>query len=98
MKGRSNKISIELSTRLFNIHYLEGLMKMTNKLSVDYTDAAQRINVMIESLEQSYIQHIDDNIIPEKLISKWENKELKSSPYIKLLKEIKDILTKLVKK
>ena len=98
MKGRSNKISIELSTRLFNIHYLEGLMKMTNKLSVDYTDAAQRINVMIESLEQSYIQHIDDNIIPEKLISKWENKELKSSPYIKLLEEIKDILTKLVKK
>jgi len=33
LKGRANKISIELSTRLFNIHYLEGLMKMTIKLS-----------------------------------------------------------------
>lgn len=98
MKGRANKISIELSTRLFNIHYLEGLMKMTNKLAIDYSDSVQRINVMIASLAQSYIQHIDDNIISEKLISKWENKEIKSNPYFKLLQEIKVILTKMMKK
>lgn len=98
MKGRANKISIELSTRLFNIHYLEGLMKMTNKLAIDYSDAVQRINGMIASLEQSYINHIDDNIIPEKLISKWEDKEIKSNPYFILLMEIKEILTKMVKK
>lgn len=98
MKGRANKISIELSTRLFNIHYLEGLMKMTNKLAIDYSDAVQRINGMIASLEQSYIHHIDDNIIPEKLISKWENKEIESNPYFKLLMEIKEILTKMMKK
>lgn len=98
MKGRANKISIELSTRLFNIHYLEGLMKMTNKLAIDYSDAVQRINGMIASLEQSYIHHIDDNIIPENLISKWEDKEIKSNPYFKLLMEIKEILTKMMKK
>ena len=98
MKGRANKISIELSTRLFNIHYLEGLMKMTNKLAIDYSDAVQRINGMIASLEQSYIHHIDDNIIPEKLISRWEDKEIKSNPYFKLLMEIKEILTKMAKK
>lgn len=53
---------------------------------------------MIASLVQSYIQHIDDNIIPEKLISKWENKEINSNPYFKLLMEIKEILTKIIKK
>ena len=98
LKGRANKISIELNTRLFNIHYLEGLMQMTNKLAVDYNDSIQRINGIITSLEQSYIQHIDENIIPEKLISKWENKEIKSSPYLKLLMEIKEILIKMTRK
>lgn len=42
LKDRASKISIELSTRLFNIHYLEGLMKLTNSLSSNSSEAVNR--------------------------------------------------------
>lgn len=33
LKNRANKIAVELSSQLFYIHYLEGLLKMVNALS-----------------------------------------------------------------
>ncbi|MCH3980534.1 MAG: hypothetical protein LKE41_01185 [Prevotella sp.] len=97
IKGRANKINIELSTRLFNIHYLEGLMNLTNKLSIDHNEAMIRINEIIGALERSYIRQVDGNVISEGQMTKWEKKEIKNNPYIKILTEIKDILTKINK-
>lgn len=97
IKGRANKITIELSTRLFNIHYLEGLMNLTNKLSIDHNEAMIRINEIIGALERSYIRQVDGNVISEGQMTKWEKKEIKNNPYIKILTEIKDILTKINK-
>lgn len=94
LKGRANKISIELSTRLFNIHYLEGLMNMTSKLSANYGEAVIRINDIIGVLERSYIRRINQNTVTEKQLTTWEKKEIKDSPYLKLLIEIKELLTK----
>lgn len=98
LKGRANKISIELNTRLFNIHYLEGLMQMTNTLSIDYGESSKRINDIIGSLSRSYIHKVDENVVSEKQISRWEKKIIKDTPYLKLLNEIKDILIKVVEK
>lgn len=95
LKGRANKISIELNMRLFNIHYLEGLMKMTVKLSPDSVESSRRINNILISLEQSYINHVDDNIITDNQFSNWEKKELKGNPYLKLLTDIKGIVSKI---
>lgn len=94
LKGRANKISIELSTRLFNIHYLKGLMNMTSKLSANYGEAVIRINDIIGVLERSYIRRINQNTVTEKQLTTWEKKEIKNSPYLKLLIEIKELLTK----
>lgn len=98
LKGRANKISIELSTRLFNIHYLEGLMKMNIRLSSDANVSAERLNEIVGTLEHSYIEQIGKNIVPERQISKWEKNEAKDSPYLKLLMEIKDTVVKLLNK
>lgn len=97
LKGRANKITIELSTRLFNIHYLEGLMNLTNKLSIDHREGLIRINEIIGSLEKSYIRQVDGNVISENQMTKWERKEINNNPYLKILTEIKEILTKINK-
>lgn len=92
LKNRANKISIELSTRLFNIHYLEGLMKMTNKLSVNTAKAIEKINDTIDRMLDNYQKHIGENHLSEKEISMIEQKELATNPYWKLLQEIKELI------
>lgn len=92
LKNRANKISIELSTRLFNIHYLEGLMKMTNKLSVNTAKAIEKINDTIDKMLDNYQKHIGENHLSEKEISMIEQKELATNPYWKLLQEIKELI------
>lgn len=97
LKGRANKISIELSTRLFNIHYLEGLMKMTIKLSPNAQESSVRINNIIGALEKSYVHQVDGNFVSEQQLTKWERKEMKNNPYLRLLTQIKDITIKLLR-
>ena len=92
MKNRANKISIELSTRLFNIHYLEGLLLLTNKLSYNQAEALRRINNAVDAMLHGYLRLIDKNDVSENLIDDFENKELKDNPYYKAIETIKDIL------
>lgn len=96
LKDRASKISIELSTRLFNIHYLEGLMKLTNSLSVSPEESIRRLDNATNSLMQNYLSQIEHNHITEKEVAKIELSELKSNPYWKILQEIKN-LVKLIK-
>lgn len=92
MKNRANKISIELSTRLFNIHYLEGLLLLTNKLSYNQAEALRRINNAVDAMLHGYLRLIDKNDVSEKLLDDFENKELKDNPYYKAIETINDIL------
>ena len=92
MKNRANKISIELSTRLFNIHYLEGLLRLTNKLSYNQAEALRRINNAVDAMLHGYLRLIDKNDVSEKLLDDFENKELKDNPYYKAIETINDIL------
>lgn len=92
MKNRANKISIELSTRLFNIHYLEGLLLFTNKLSYNQAEALRRINNAVDAMLHGYLRLIDKNDMSEKLLDDFENKELKDNPYYKAVETINDII------
>lgn len=96
LKDRASKISIELSTRLFNIHYLEGLMKLTNSLSMSPEESIRKLDNATNSLMQNYLSQIEHNHITEKEVAKIELSELKSNPYWKILQEIKN-LVKLIK-
>lgn len=96
LKDRASKISIELSTRLFNIHYLEGLMKLTNSLSSNSSEAVNRISTAADALMKSYLSQISRNHLTEIEVSKMECSELESNPYWKFLYEIKELI-KLIK-
>lgn len=96
LKDRASKISIELSTRLFNIHYLEGLMKLTNSLSITPEESVRKIDHATGLLMDNYLSQIKENHITEKDVSKMELSELKSNPYWKILQELKGLI-KLIK-
>lgn len=96
LKDRASKISIELSTRLFNIHYLEGLMQMSNSLAISPEESIKRLDKAMGMLMDNYLTQVKDNYVTEKDIAKLEMTELKSNPYWKILQEIKSLI-KLIK-
>lgn len=96
-KNCANKISIELSDQLFNIHYLEGLLKMTNTLSKDSDMALNRISDTIDTMLENYQSQIGRTRLVESDISKIEMKELESNPYWKLLQELKGLIQSIKK-
>ena len=91
-KNRAHKISIELTTRLFNIHYLEGLLKLTNTLSANPDEAIGKIDHAVDSMLRSYLKQVDRNHLSETELSRMEAKEMEGSPYWKLLQEIKELI------
>lgn len=92
LKNRADKISIEISNKLFGIHYLEGLMLMTNKLSTNTAEAVVTINRAINSLLDNYLSQINRSNLSEVEISKMEATELEKNPYWKVLLEIKNLI------
>lgn len=96
LKDRASKISIELSTRLFNIHYLEGLMKLTNSLSITPEESVRKIDHATSLLMNNYLLQVKENCMTEKDVTKMELSELKNNPYWKILQEIKGLI-KLIK-
>lgn len=96
LKDRASKISIELSTRLFNIHYLEGLMQMSNSLAISPEESIKRLDKAMGMLMDNYLTQVKDNHITEKDIAKLEMTELQPNPYWKILQEIKSLI-KLIK-
>lgn len=97
LKNRASKISIEISSRLYDIRYMEGLMKMTNSMSRTGDEASQNIEVLIRSMVDSFLNKMSDKSFKEKELSIIEKQELDNSPYWKVLNELKDLVN-LIKK
>lgn len=97
LKNRASKISIEISSRLYDIRYMEGLMKMTNSMSRTGDEAFQNIEELIQSMVDSFLNKMSDKSFKEKDLSIIEKRELENSPYWKVLSELKELVN-LIKK
>lgn len=97
LKNRASKISIEISSRLYDIRYMEGLMKMTNSMSRTSDEASQNIEELIRSMVDSFLNKMSDKSFKENELSIIEKQELEDSPYWKVLNELKDLVN-LIKK
>ena len=97
LKNMASKISIEISSRLYDIRYMEGLMKMTNSMSRTGNEASQNIEELIHSMVDSFLNKMSDKSFKEKDLSVIEKQELENSPYWKVLCELKDLVN-LIKK
>lgn len=69
LKNRASKISIEISSRLYDIRYMEGLMKMTNSMSRTGDEASQNIEELIRSMVDSFLNKMSDKSFKEKDLS-----------------------------
>lgn len=92
LKNRASKIAIELSSRLYDLRYLEGLMKMTNSMSRSSSEALIHIEELITSLVESFLGKMAEKPLKEQNLSILEKQELENSPYWKILNEIKDFV------
>ena len=92
LKNRASKISIEISSRLYDIRYMEGLMKMTNSMSRTGDEASQNIEELIRSMVDSFLNKMSDKSFKEKDLSIIEKQELENSPYWKVLVELKQLV------
>lgn len=97
LKNRASKISIEISSRLYDIRYMEGLMKMTNSMSRTGDEALQNIEELIRSMVDSFLNKMSDKSFREQDLSIIEKQELENSPYWKVLSELKELVN-LIKK
>lgn len=97
LKNRASKISIEISSRLYDIRYMEGLMKMTNSMSRTGDEASQNIEELIHSMVDSFLNKMSDKSFKEKDLSVIEKQELENSPYWKVLCELKDLVNMIKK-
>lgn len=92
LKNRANKISIALSTRLFYIHYLEGLLKVINTISPNSEEAIQRINNSVNQLVDIYFKNIEHTPLNVSELGLIESKELDLNPYWKILGKIESLI------
>lgn len=97
LKNRASKISIEISSRLYDIRYMEGLMKMTNSMSRTGDEASQNIEELIRSMVDSFLNKMSDKSFKEKELSIIEKQELENSPYWKVLSELKELVNMIKK-
>lgn len=94
LKNRANKISVELSSQLFYIHYLEGLLKMVNVLSKNSVTAMDKINKAVDDMLQGYLKQIERINVSSKEINLIEEKEMNGNPYWKIMNELKNMINK----
>lgn len=94
LKNRANKISVELSSQLFYIHYLEGLLKMVNALSKNSVTAMDKINKAVDDMLQGYLKQIERINVSSKEINLIEEKEMNGNPYWKIMNELKNMINK----
>lgn len=91
-KNRADKISIELSSRMYDIRYLEGLMKMTSSMSRTSAEASERIAEITDSLVDSFLNKMQEKSFKENELSIIEKEELKDNPYWKMVRELKNLI------
>lgn len=97
LKNRANKISIEMSSQLYDIHYIEGLLKLISSISRSSSDAMNDIERVVNTIVGSFLEKIKFRNLEEKKLCNIEKKELENGPYWKVIQDLKDIL-KIIKK
>ena len=90
LKNRASKLAIEISSKLYNIKYLEGLMQMTVSISKTNEDSLTRIDMIVKSMVDSFLKIITKSVETSEEISSIEKKELKDNPYWQVLNELKE--------
>lgn len=96
LKNRASKLCIELSTRLYDIHYIEGLMKMINGASQTNEQSLGKISHIVDSMVASFLNNVSNTANTSEKISSLEKAELKNNPYWKFVEQLKEII-KLIK-
>jgi|GEM_PF-6787637 len=89
-KNRANRNSITLSDKLFRIHYLEGLLKTSNTLSIDSSESISRTTSTIDTMLSSYLKQMEtmeEHTHQFQLASEKNNVDTKA-----LLETIKEII------
>lgn len=87
LKNRASKLCIELSTRLYDIHYIEGLMKMINGASQTNEQSLGKISHIVDSMVASFLNNVSNTVNTSEKISSLEKAELKNNPYWKFVEQ-----------
>lgn len=95
-KGKARKVQLSITNLLFNVHYLEGLLQMINKLSTNSKVAVENINNLLNDISKQYIQQIGKKDLDPKLMDNIEKSEDKDNPIVeKLIDILKNISERL---
>lgn len=97
LKNRASKISLEISSQLYEIHYIESLLKLTNKVSRSSEQAMDNIERMVNTMVSSFMEKIKSRGLEEKSVANIEKQELEGSPCWKVMQELKELI-KIVRK
>lgn len=92
-KNKARRIEITISTMLFNIKYLEGLLMMVQKLSKNNDNAIEHINDFLQDIVHQYIVQIGKKDVTTESINKISDEEEKENPLIKNMSDIKNVIS-----
>ena len=92
LKNRASKISLEISSQLYEIHYIESLLKLTNKVSRSSEQAMDNIERMVNTMVSSFMEKIKSRGLEEKNVANIEKQELEGSPCWKVMQELKELI------
>ena len=89
-KNRANRLSIALTGKIFNIHYLEQLLLMVNNLAPSSNNGIVVISKSVQDVLRHYIENIGDDDIKLSQMRKIEKDELKAAPLLEIINKILD--------
>lgn len=89
-KNRANRLSIALTAKIFNIHYLEQLLFMVNNLAPSTNNGIVVISKSVQDVLRHYIENIGDDDIKLSQMRKIEKDELKAAPLLEIINKILD--------
>lgn len=89
-KNRANRLSIALTAKIFNIHYLEQLLLMVNTLAPSTNNGIVVISKSVQYVLKHYIENIGNDDIKLSHMNKIEKDELKTTPLLEIINKILD--------
>lgn len=89
-KNRANRLSIALTAKIFNIHYLEQLLLMVNTLAPSTNNGIVVISKSVQDVLKHYIENIGNDDIKLSHMNKIEKDELKTTPLLEIINKILD--------
>lgn len=93
-KNRASRLSNNLSERLFEIHYLEGLLLTSNKLLLDTNQSVEKFNLILDSIVNSYLGKMDSEKIDDAISDDVPFKAADAESILKSLNELIQIVKK----